>query len=65
MRSPELASRPEITATLYQIGFARSRPHGAPRANAFGEEVGRVFRSPWIEEHFGTPPGPASPRPPA
>lgn len=51
----DLASRPEGTATLYQIGFARSRPHGAPRANAFGEEVGRVFRSPWIREHFGTP----------
>jgi len=51
----DLATSPEITATLYQIGFARSQPHAAPRANAFGAEVGRVFRSEWIEEHFGTP----------
>jgi hypothetical protein len=50
----DLAQRPEITATLYQLGFARSRPHDAPRANQFGEAVGEVFRSPWIEEHFGT-----------
>lgn len=51
----DLALRPEITATLYQLGFARSRPHGAPRANQFGESVGEVFRSTWMTEHFGHP----------
>lgn len=61
----DLARRPEITATLYQLGFARSRPHGAPRANAFGDEVGRVFQSAWIREHFDTPADPPAAEPPA
>ena len=50
----DIARKPEITATLYQIGFARSHPHADPRANEFGEAVGRVYRSPWMQEHFGT-----------
>lgn len=61
----DLASSPEITATLYQIGFARSRPHGAPRANAFGEEVGRVVRGAWIQQHFAEPADPSAIPPPA
>jgi hypothetical protein len=42
--------RPEILATLYQIGFARSRPHAAPRSNAFGSRVRAVLDEPWLGE---------------
>ena len=44
--------RPEILATLYNLGYERSRPHGAPRANDFrrrvkafmeSEDCGRLF----------------------
>ncbi len=45
-----LRGRPDILATLYQIGFARSRPHGAPRSNAFGDRVRQVYEQPWIRE---------------
>ncbi len=31
--------RPEILATLYNLGYKRSRPHGSPRANDFGRRV--------------------------
>jgi hypothetical protein len=36
-RDWSLRRRPDILATLYQIGFARSKPRGAPRSNAFRE----------------------------
>lgn len=42
--------RPDILATLYQIGFARSKPHGAPRSNAFGSRVREVYEQPWLGE---------------
>ncbi len=42
--------RPEILATLYQIGFARSKPHGAPRSNTFGTRVRDVYDQPWLDE---------------
>jgi hypothetical protein len=45
-----IRQRPEILATLYQIGFARSRPHGAPRANAFGRRVREVYDQAWLRE---------------
>jgi hypothetical protein len=48
-----LRGRPEILATLYQIGFARSRPHRAPRSNAFGSRVGEVIKERWLTELFG------------
>ena len=48
-----LRGRREILATLYQIGFARSRPHGAPRSNACGSRVGEVIKEPWLTELFG------------
>jgi hypothetical protein len=51
-----LRGRPDILATLYQIGFARSKPHGAPRANAFGARVGQVYEEPWVGALFGTAP---------
>ncbi|MBM3788026.1 MAG: hypothetical protein FJW30_27080 [Acidobacteria bacterium] len=43
-----IRGRPEILATLYQIGFARSKPHGAPRSNAFGDRVREAYNQPWI-----------------
>jgi hypothetical protein len=44
--------RPDILATLYQIGFARSRPHGAARSSAFGRRVADVHGQAWLEEIF-------------
>lgn len=37
--------RPEILATLYNLGYEKSRPHGAPRANDFGRRVAEFMRS--------------------
>ena len=37
--------RPEILATLYNLGYERSRPHGAPRANDFGRRVKAFMES--------------------
>lgn len=45
-----LRTRPDILATLYQNGFARSKPHGAPRSNAFGSRVRQVYEQPWLGE---------------
>jgi hypothetical protein len=49
-----LRSRPEILATLYQIGFARSKPHDAPQSNAFGLRVREVFEQPWLDDLFSS-----------
>lgn len=43
-------ARPDILATLYQIGFAKSKPHGTPRSNAFGNRVREVYDQPWLGE---------------
>lgn len=48
-----IRTRPDILATLYQIGFSRSKPHGAPRSNAFGDRVRQVYEQPWLAELFG------------
>lgn len=45
-----IRARPDILATLYQIGFARSKPHGAPNSNAFGTRVRAVYEQPWLGE---------------
>ncbi len=45
-----IRARPDILATLYQIGFARSKPHRAPRSNAFGRRVREVYEQPWLSE---------------
>lgn len=37
--------RPEILATLYNLGYERSRPHGAPRPNDFGRRVAAFMES--------------------
>ena len=56
-----LRGKPEVLATLYQIGFARSKPHAAPRSSAFGARVRAVSTEPWIDELF--PRGPAPDKP--
>ena len=45
-----LRGRPDILATLYQIGFTRSRPHGSPQSNTFGRRVREVYEQPWLGE---------------
>jgi hypothetical protein len=40
---------------MYQIGFERSKPHGAPRSNAFGQRVADVSREPWLQRRFDGP----------
>jgi hypothetical protein len=54
-RDWSLRGRPDILATLYQIGFARSKPHGAPQSNAFGRRVRQVYEEPWLSELLETP----------
>lgn len=51
--------RPDILATLYQIGFEHSYPKPDPRPNAFGQRVQEVFDEPWMREHFGPTSQPA------
>jgi hypothetical protein len=47
-----LRERPDILATLYQIGFARSRPHESPRSGEFGQRVRDVSGQPWLAALF-------------
>lgn len=49
-RDWSIRARPDIQATLYQIGFARSKPHAAPNSNAFGTRVREVYEQPWLGE---------------
>lgn len=42
--------RPDILATLYQIGFGKSKPHAVPRSNAFGARVREVYEKRWLGE---------------
>jgi hypothetical protein len=49
-----IRERPEILATLYQLGFERSRPKPDPRPSRVGERVRQVYGSPWMREHFGS-----------
>jgi len=53
-----IRERPDILATLYQIGFALSKPHGAPQSNAFGNRVRQVYEQPWLGELFDATPRP-------
>jgi hypothetical protein len=55
-RDWSIRGRPDILATLYQIGFARSKPHGAPRSNAFGTRVRQVCDQRWLAELFDSAP---------
>lgn len=47
-RAWTLRQRPDVLATLYSLGFARSRPHAAPRTNSFGLLVTRIMAQPWL-----------------
>jgi len=47
--------RPEILATLYNIGYERSHPHGAPRANDFGRRVAEFMDSDACRDLFPKP----------
>lgn len=44
--------RPEILATLFQIGFQRSVPKPGPQPNTFGLQVAAEMNEPWIIENF-------------
>jgi hypothetical protein len=57
-RDWSIRGRPDILATLYQIGFARSKPHSAPQSNLFGSRVRQVYEQPWLGELFDTTPRP-------
>jgi hypothetical protein len=57
-RDWSIRERPDILATLYQIGFARSKPHGSPRSNAFGDRVRQAYEQPWLGDLFDTMPRP-------
>jgi hypothetical protein len=42
-----IRSRPEIMATLFQVGFGHSVPKPNPIANEFGERVKKAYDKPW------------------
>jgi hypothetical protein len=47
-----LEARPDILATLYQIGFERSSPKPNPEPSRFGKAVSRVLREEWMTATF-------------
>lgn len=49
-----IRSRPDIMATLFQLGFHHSIPRAEPQANDFGERVQRAFDDPWMQAQFST-----------
>ncbi|MFC1601534.1 hypothetical protein ACFL34_04215 [Candidatus Sumerlaeota bacterium] len=49
-----LDDRPEILATLYNIGYTRSFPKAEPRANDFGKRVLRFMKSKECDTLFPT-----------
>jgi hypothetical protein len=53
-RDWSIRNRPDVLATLYQIGFAKSKPHAAPRSNEFGQRVAEVHAQTWLQELFTT-----------
>ncbi|MEO8504380.1 MAG: hypothetical protein ABI609_10830 [Acidobacteriota bacterium] len=48
----DIHDRPEILATLYQLGFERSRPKADPRPIPFGVRVREVYESNWMRANF-------------
>jgi hypothetical protein len=48
-----IRQRPEILATLRQLGCEKSWPKANPRPNTPGERVGQVYESHWMREYFG------------
>ena len=47
-----IRARPDILATLYQIGFEKSVPKPQPQANTFGRRVQHVYETEWMIQHF-------------
>ncbi len=51
-----IRDRPEILATLYPLGFQKSKPKADPQASRFGPRVREVYDGRWMREHFGSGP---------
>lgn len=51
-RDWSIRRRPDILATLFQIGFEKSYPKPDPQPNAFGRDVLAAYHSPWVQERF-------------
>jgi hypothetical protein len=49
-----IRGRPEILATLYQLGFEKSWPKPDPRPNRFGEQVREVYHGAFIQRYFSS-----------
>ena len=47
-----ISRRPDILATLFQIGFERSHPKANPRSNEFGKQVQAAYDSDWMRAAF-------------
>lgn len=47
-----IRARPDIMATIFQLGFHKSIPKAAPQPNDFGERVQRAFDDPWMKSQF-------------
>lgn len=47
-----LETRPDILATLYQIGFERSLPKPNPESSRFGKAVSKVLDEAWMTATF-------------
>jgi hypothetical protein len=47
-----ISMRPDILATLFQLGFERSEPKSAPRSNEFGRQVQAAYDSAWMRDAF-------------
>jgi len=50
--APSLRERPEILATLYQLGFERSNPHPDPSPSNFGKKVLLAISQDWLIKTF-------------
>ena len=48
----QIGDRPDIVATLFQIGFERSHPKSNPQSNAFGRQVQAAYDSEWMRAAF-------------
>ncbi len=51
-----IRSRPDVLATLFQLGFDHSVPKADPKANDFGKQVQKAFVEPWMQTTFNAAP---------
>lgn len=47
-----IRERPDILATVYQLGFARTPPHPDPRSSRFGRRVLAASQQAWLQDAF-------------